>query len=544
MARDLKAKIRIEGDAKGATKAIKQTEGGFRRLGKSIKTSALAQVAAIAGIALALRGLVRGMGAVIRAANVQEDAVSELDRALAKLGPTAGAVSEALQKQAAALQQTTTFGDEEIIKAQALIASFVQEEDQIKAATIATLDLAKAKGFDLTTAADLVSKTLGSTTNALTRYGIEVTGAVGSTERLATLTENVANVFGGAAAKATEVFSGKTKQLSNTIGDLQEEMGFAITKSEDIGEAIDDLNTNVQELTPRMAELAEKLVAVTLAVVNGLAKFGELIVVWNQYIGVLDDLDDAQERSVVSSKALKDTAFRLGITVEELELRLTGTAARARDLNDASREAAGGLDAEADSANAAAEATAALEDAAKQTKTAMEELGAALDQVTSAELSAEIVEIETALEAARVATGGVGVEFERLEAIATQEIASIETRIDGLRDGLGDLGDQVDETGERFDDLTGSVDGTNSALSRQASQARTTAGELRSLSAVAQSLALAEARTALAITQAERGRVTGVSSQDPSRGSITGLPVGPSTSKTYIVQPDGTLVLA
>jgi len=32
--------------------------------------------------------------------------------------------------------------------------------------------------MDLAGAADLVSKTLGSSTNALSRYGIEVTGAV------------------------------------------------------------------------------------------------------------------------------------------------------------------------------------------------------------------------------------------------------------------------------------------------------------------------------------------------------------------------------
>ena len=101
-----------------------------------------------------------------------------------KLEQALGRTSSALLNQASALQKVTTFGDEAIIGAQALIASFVDDEEQIKAATEATLDLAAAKGMDLNAAADLVSKTLGSSTNALSRYGITVEGTVGSSKRL------------------------------------------------------------------------------------------------------------------------------------------------------------------------------------------------------------------------------------------------------------------------------------------------------------------------------------------------------------------------
>ena len=111
-----------------------------------------------------------------------------------------GRTSQALLDQASALQSVTTFGDENIIQAQALIAAFTDDEEAIKRATEATLDLAAAKGMDLFAAADLVAKTLGSSTNALSRYGIEVVGAVGSTERLNSLTGNLAETFGGQAA--------------------------------------------------------------------------------------------------------------------------------------------------------------------------------------------------------------------------------------------------------------------------------------------------------------------------------------------------------
>ena len=79
--------------------------------------------------------------------------------------------------------------------------------------------------MDLTVAADLVSKTLGSSTNAMSRYGIQVTGAVGSTERLESLTNNLANVFGGQASAQAETMSGKLDQMKNAAGDTAEAIG-------------------------------------------------------------------------------------------------------------------------------------------------------------------------------------------------------------------------------------------------------------------------------------------------------------------------------
>ncbi len=541
---DLKAKIRLEGDSKGAVKAIAKTEGRFKRLGKTIKTSALAQVAAVAGVVLALRGLVRGIGAVIAAANKQEDAINALEGALAPLGDGVDKVSKALQRQAAELQKTTRFGDETIIQAQALIASFIKEEDQIKAATIATIDLAEAKGFSLVSAADLVSKTLGSSTNALTRYGIEVKGAVGSTERLSSLTENVAKQFGGRAAKATETFSVKVGQLGNAWGDLLEKTGEAITENEGAKDSIDNLTKSVAEAGPGVGELAVGMIELADGAISVLKSMGAAVRGIRLFAEGTIALDGSVRGGEVSMKAMQITATRLGITVQELATRMEQAKVRSFQLGVSMKEAADGLSNAEKSALAAAEAIALLESEAKETATAMEKLGASLNQVTSAELSVEILEIEANLEAVRVTTGGIGPEFERLQNIATREIATIENRIEGLRDGLGDLGEAVDDTGESFDDLSGSVEGTNAALSRQASQARVTAIELRALAAVNESLALAEARTALRITQDERsrvGRTIGGSSGGGTqqRGSYTGLPVG--NVGTFIVQPDGTL---
>ena len=165
-----------------------------------------------------VRGMGRALKNAIELAGVQEQAEKKLSTAL-------GYTSEALLTQASALQQVTTYGDEAIISAQALIAAFVDDEEQIKAATAATLDLAAAKGMDLNAAADLVSKTLGSSTNAMSRYGIEVEGAVGSTERLESLTSSIADKFGGQAAAAADTMAGAMQQAANATGDAAEAVG-------------------------------------------------------------------------------------------------------------------------------------------------------------------------------------------------------------------------------------------------------------------------------------------------------------------------------
>ena len=172
----------------------------------------------------ALRGLVSITGQAIKAANEQEDAEKRLTVAL-------GYRSKALIDQATALQKVTIYEDNQIIEAQAAIAMYVKDEAQIKAVTKATLDMATAKGMDLHSASQLVARTLGSETNALARQGIEVKGAVGSTERLNSLINELSNRFSGQAAAAAETFSGKTAQAKNALGELYETIGGVITRN-------------------------------------------------------------------------------------------------------------------------------------------------------------------------------------------------------------------------------------------------------------------------------------------------------------------------
>jgi len=150
----------------------------------------------------------------------------EQEKAEKRLSQAIGGTSQSLLDQASALQAVTVFGDEQIIGVQASLAQYVREEDKLKQLTAATLDFATAKGMDLKSASELVGKSLGSSTNALQRYGINVVGAVGSQERFNMAMEGLTKdgIAGQASAEA-ETFAGQMAQTKNVLGDVGELLG-------------------------------------------------------------------------------------------------------------------------------------------------------------------------------------------------------------------------------------------------------------------------------------------------------------------------------
>ena len=208
-------------------------------------SSVVKKVGGILAGAFAIRQIVSWGQNMINAYDIQAKAEAQL---LTALNGRKTAQKD-LINQAQALQKTTLFGDEETIKAQALIAAFVKEKDQIKTIIPLVQDLASAKMMQLSVAADLVSKTLGSSTNALSRYGIEVKGTVGSSERLHSLVAGLTNAFGGQAVAMAKAGTGPLKQLKNAWGDLKEYIGGAIAQSSIFRGVIKGLTGFVSKLT-------------------------------------------------------------------------------------------------------------------------------------------------------------------------------------------------------------------------------------------------------------------------------------------------------
>lgn len=127
--------------------------------------------------------------------------------------------------QASELMDKTLYDDDEIVRAQSLVAAFVKEEAQIKKLIPLIQDFATAKQMDLAGAADLVTKTLAGEMNALGRYGIKVEGAAGSAERFEMIQKGLNDAFGGQAEAAAKVGTAALVQLENQYGNLLEVIG-------------------------------------------------------------------------------------------------------------------------------------------------------------------------------------------------------------------------------------------------------------------------------------------------------------------------------
>ena len=149
----------------------------------------------------------------------------EQERVALKLNNALGFNTIRLRELASELQNVTGVGDETIIGAQGIIASFVRSEEAVAELTTATMDLSSALGMDLNSTANLIGKTIGSTTNSLSRYGISVVGAANSTERIESLLKNVNILFGDTAKVAGKGASGSLNRLSSAFGDLLEQVG-------------------------------------------------------------------------------------------------------------------------------------------------------------------------------------------------------------------------------------------------------------------------------------------------------------------------------
>ncbi len=168
----------------------------------------------------------RAVDDLVSAYGEQENAMAILNAALISTGHIADVNQHALYRLASSLQNVTTYGDEVIISAMALLQQLGNLNEQgLKKVTPALLDFATAQKVDLQAAASLVGKTLGSTTNALSRYGIELDATADPAEKLTMIVQALNEKFGGTAEAVGATTLGALKQYSNALGDLKEQGG-------------------------------------------------------------------------------------------------------------------------------------------------------------------------------------------------------------------------------------------------------------------------------------------------------------------------------
>ena len=233
-----------------------------------IKTSGLRRV--IGGLRnallvyfFAMRPFLRYGKEVIQLAVAQEIAETKLKLALKGSGLATKEQTEEVIKYAKELQTLTVYGDEQIINAQAMLATFQLNSEEIKKITPRILDMARGltklngKQQDLQTIAIAVGKGLTGQVGILSKYGVTISEAAkrsGDMNKI--LSEMDRNYKGMAIAQMN--YSDQTVVMSNVVGDFKEAIGETIIKSEVVLAIIGQLTKSFLDMTKAVNKIAER----------------------------------------------------------------------------------------------------------------------------------------------------------------------------------------------------------------------------------------------------------------------------------------------
>lgn len=223
---DVKAKIRLEGDATGADRAIKKTEGSFKSLVGSIKSKALAITAALGSVVVAFR---------------------EIEKSAERLG------------QRRALEDT--LADQGIS-----INNYLKDLNQLADGQIATsrLILSSNRALKLGLEADDIGALLSVAANASVDLGISVTQAfddittgIGRASPL--ILDNL-----GIVIDATRTYADFADSIGVSTEELtKQQKTMALTKA-----VIADASSETKQFSERQAELSRIIGKATAALVN------------------------------------------------------------------------------------------------------------------------------------------------------------------------------------------------------------------------------------------------------------------------------------
>lgn len=153
-----------------------------------------------------------------------EAATNSLTRALVNNGIYSAQLKDQYIEQANALAQVSLYEGDQIIAAQANLQQQIGSIKITKELTQAIIDFASAQKMDVSAAAEVVGKSIGTSTNALGRYGIEVNSAANEQTKMAQVIEGLNNKFGGQAEAATQGL-GAMEMLHKAVMDIAETLG-------------------------------------------------------------------------------------------------------------------------------------------------------------------------------------------------------------------------------------------------------------------------------------------------------------------------------
>jgi hypothetical protein len=209
-------------------KGLKEAEKGFKDLEGAQAKAKYALGKANKYAAVALGGLVAGLGDAVKGAMEDEQAQAMLARQLQKT--TAATDAQIAGVEAYITQQGKLKGvtDDELRPAMAgLVRATMDIEEAQKAANL-SMDIAAAKGMSLETVTKAMEKAYGGNMTALAKLSPELREMIKDGASMEEVMAEMAVTFGGAATDSANTAAGSMQRLGVALGEAKEGVGAAL----------------------------------------------------------------------------------------------------------------------------------------------------------------------------------------------------------------------------------------------------------------------------------------------------------------------------
>lgn len=265
-AADATLRLLLLGEDRTASKAL---DGVGNAAEKS--ESRMHKMGAVAKTVLAV-----GLGAAAVAAVKWTKAAAEDQQSASKMAQTFHTAAHATDAQVAATERWITaqgkslgVTDDELRPALSRLVASTHDIGKAQKLASLAMDVSVGRGKSLSSVTEALAKAQNGNVSGLSRLGVATKDAQGKTLSLQQITKQLADTYGGAAAKNAETAAGKQKILATQYGELQEKIGAGLLpvlgKLTDAGLKVTDWVSKNTGLAEALAGTLAGLVAVLWA---------------------------------------------------------------------------------------------------------------------------------------------------------------------------------------------------------------------------------------------------------------------------------------
>lgn len=224
--------------------SVQSTMKGFQAGFKVLQGVAVASMAAIAGSAVISIGT-----DMVKAYSEAQVASANLASSLQSTGRFSQDAMDKLSASALRLSMATQAEDDAIIKATGTFAQFARHLSvpELEQAQKAIVGLSHAMGVDLSQAAVQLGKAVSGASDTIGRTGIKIRETKDESLRLADAVDKTA-VFFASAEAAGNTLQGRTVELLNAFGNLEETIGQIISEGLNLQDEITGVRDAINRL--------------------------------------------------------------------------------------------------------------------------------------------------------------------------------------------------------------------------------------------------------------------------------------------------------